>query len=121
MTPDSVQRRSLKVWICPECGECLGSATSFHNHWLDADFERVAAEEVEVIPVAEYEGFKERLLTPEIIETAAKAEWESDEARTELSTPWSEAGEQIREEYRVDMRIAINAAIEAAEEDKPHG
>ena len=66
--------------------------------------------------IAHHEAFKERLTSEAVVEIAAEAEWESDEARSEVSTAWRDAPDRIRDEYREDMAVALTAAIKAAEE-----
>lgn len=65
----------LKVFVCPECGGQCGEMdmTQFaHGHWHHASgVHFVKAEEVEVIPVADFERLLEKLAIEAIHHRAA--------------------------------------------------
>lgn len=107
---------SLRVWLCPECGQRADfdkreMRYGHKHHFPERETKGwgtfVPAEEVEVIPAADFEGFKQRLTSDEAIRAVHAFLFPGTEY----------AG---RDEYP-SLLGAIEAAVEAAEQESSHG
>jgi len=113
----------LKVFVCPECGEQDRSSASrwkrgrdypgdpeYALHWHGEENrgkpgEFVKAEEVEVIPAADHEGFRERLTSPEAIEALMLA----------VNNRWAETWPPPRWQGSEFLKSVLSLAIAASE------
>lgn len=112
--------RRWTIWLCPICGEERPGPEEGAMDLTQPDDERddegylvcdgleehepVRYEEVEVIPAAEHEAFKERLTSDAVMHAARSAY-----RRASTNRPPTKQG----------VEAAVSAAIQAAEQEKP--